>query len=411
MRPNNRRSTSWPWCQAVTMRDPAVGHRACTPLELLFDLCFVVSVAVLVVQLHHELVDGVAVHAAMTYVLLFLPICWAWMLFSWFATSYDNDDVIYRVLTLGQMTGVLALTATIPRAFEGDLAPFAVGYVLMRVPLIAKWIRSARSGAGERRYAIRYATGLTACQGAWLVILLVPSVVQPVVLVAVMALELLVPSWAMRAARRQVFHAQHLTERFGLFTIIVIGESILAATIALQGALDGPSVPSMIIIGVSTLVSAFCVWWLYFDVLDGRSIILDASRALRWGHGHLLAFCAIGAMGAAAEVAIQVQAESLAFGVGMRVAVIVPAVITVLALTGVHSVTQREARFHTAGRVLAAVTIAVVGMAVGEYGPAATTVTIAAVLLLLAVSETALQGLSMRRIAAAFVGPLLLLEL
>lgn len=408
---NNRRPLSWPWCQSVAMRDPAASNRACTPLELLFDLCFVVSVAVLVVQLHHELVDGVVVHAAMTYVLLFLPICWAWMLFSWFATSYDNDDVIYRLLTLGQMSGVLALTATIPRAFDGDLAPFAVGYVLMRVPLIVKWIRSARSGAGERGYAVRYATGLTACQGGWLLILLVPSASQPMVLVSVLAVELLVPPWAMRAARRQVFHAQHLTERFGLFTIIVIGESVLAATIALQGAFDGPGLGSMVTIGASTLVSAFCVWWLYFDVLDGRSITLDASRALRWGHGHLLAFCAIGAMGAAAEVAIQVQAESLPFGIPLRVAVVVPAVVTVLALTGVHAVTKRDARFHTAGRVLAAVTIAVVGTAVGEYGPAATTVSIAAVLLLLAVGETASQGLSMRRIAATIVGPLPLLEL
>lgn len=393
------------------MRDPAASHRPCTPLELLFDLCLVVSVATLVVQLHHEMVDGSALHGAMTYVLLFLPICWAWMLFSWFATSFDNDDVIYRVLTLGQMAGVLALTITIPPAFDGNLAPFAVGYVLMRVPLILKWCRPARGRTDGHGYAGRYVLGLTVCQSAWLLILLVPVAFQPLVLVAVMVLELLVPSWAIRAAVRQVFHAQHITERFGLFTIIVIGESILAATIALEDALGSPGTDSMVVIGMATLLSAFCVWWLYFDVLDGRPVTLDATRALRWGHGHLLAFCAIGAMGAAADVAIQVQAESLAFGIPLRVAVVAPAVITVLALTGVHSVTERDARFHTAGRVLAAVAIAVVGLAMGQFGPAATTVSIAAVLLLLAVSETATQGLSMRRIAAVVVGPRPLLEL
>lgn len=388
---------SWPWCQIVAIRDPTARSRQCTPLELLFDLCFVVSVAALVVELHHHLVDGHPEQGVLTYVLLFLPICWAWMLFSWFAAAYDNDDVIYRVLTMGQMAGVLGLTITIPAAFEGDFVPFAVGYVVMRVPLVLKWIRTARSRTDEHRYAVRYSVGLVVCQVLWLGVLLVAHDAQPLFLLAVMAVELLVPPWAIAAAGRQVFHAQHISERFGLFTMIVIGESILATTIALEAALELHRSSSMVLIGAATLLSAFCVWWLYFDVLDGRAIVLDRARALPWGHGHMLAFCSISAMGAAADVAIEVESNAMVFDVGLRLAVVAPAAVTVLALTWIHSVTAHRARFHTASRVLAAATILLAGLMAGELGPVAATVTAAGVLLILAVTETTIQGVAVRR--------------
>jgi len=397
MYPNTRLIRSWPWCQAVAVRNPAADHRQCTPLELLFDLCFVVSVAALVVELHHEVVNGHSERGALTYGLLFLAICWAWMLFSWFATAFDNDDVIYRLLTLGQMAGVLALTATIPTAFDGDLVPFAVCYILMRVPLILKWIRSARRHVDEHRYAARYAIGLSACQLAWLVLLVLPGGARPLFCLVLMGTELVVPPWAMAAAGRQVFHAGHITERFGLFTMIVIGESIFAATTALKESLELYATVPMVVIGIATLLSAFCVWWLYFDVLDGRAVMLDRSRAFWWGHGHLLAFCAIGAMGAGAEIAVQVQSEVLAFDLPMRTAVAAPAALSVLALAWIHSVTARSAPFNTVTRVLAALAIVIIGVMAGAHGPMAATVAVAAILLLQAVTETAVRGLHVRR--------------
>ncbi len=395
------RPRTWPWCQIVVIRDPAANHRPCTPLELLFDLCFIVAASALVVELHHELVEGHAVRGALLYVLLFLPICWAWMLFSWFAAAYDNDDVIFRVLALGQMAGILALTTTIPAAFDGNLTSFAAGYALMRVPLVIKWIRAARSRTAEHRYAVRSAVGLSVCQLLWLSVVLVPPTAQAVLILAVLGCEFAVPPWATAAARRQVFHARHITERFGLFTMIMIGESIFATTIALEHALDLDVTWSMLVIGTATLLSAFCVWWLYFDVLDGRPLTLDRSRTLRWGHGHLFAFCAIGAMGAAADLAIQVQAESLVFDLPMRLAVSLPAAASVLALAWIRALSEHDSRFHTASRVIGASTIVIVGYAAGAHGPVAATTAVAAVMLLLAATETVTQGLHVRRRTAA----------
>jgi low temperature requirement protein LtrA len=150
-------------------------------------------------------------------------------------------------------------------------------------------------------------------------------------------------------------------------------------------------------IGASTLLSAFCVWWLYFDVLDGRPVTVDGAHPFRWGHGHLLAFCAIGAMGAAAEVAVQAQTEGLAFALPLRLAVVLPAALTVLALAWIRSVTARTTTAGTATRVLAATAILVGGLWAGASGPVAATVVVAAVLTLQAAFETIAQGLRIRR--------------
>ena len=78
----------------AVMRDHTVHERPSTPLELLFDLCFVVAVAFLAAELHHGLAGGHAISAVAAYALLFVPIWWAWMSYSWFATAFSHDDAI-----------------------------------------------------------------------------------------------------------------------------------------------------------------------------------------------------------------------------------------------------------------------------------------------------------------------------
>jgi low temperature requirement protein LtrA len=391
---------AWPWCRTVAVRDPHAPRRQCTSLELMFDLCFVVAVAALVVELHHAVVDGHVAAGVGSYVLLFLPICWAWMLFSWFATAFDNDDVVYRLLTLVQMAGVLTLTATVPAAYHGHIGPFALCYVLMRLPLLAKWARAAHRHMVEHRYAARFTAGLAAGQLGWLVLLAVPEPARPAGVLVLIGLELAVPPWATAAARRQVYHAQHISERFGLFTMIVIGESILAAATALSESLKRPAPTELMIIGAASLLAAFSVWWLYFDVLDGRATALHPRRAFWWGHGHLVSFGAIGAMGAAAEVAVSVQTEALTFDVPMRVMVAAPAGLVLVALAWIHALSETGGRIRSLSRAAAGAAAVAAGVAAGEGGPAATVLALMAVLALQAAAETAAQGVWLRRAAS-----------
>ncbi|HEY0619570.1 MAG TPA: low temperature requirement protein A, partial [Kribbella sp.] len=84
-------------------------HRVSSQLELLFDLTFVVAVAAVTAQLAHRVADGHALAGIAPFLQVFFAIWWAWMNFTWFASSYDTDDVAYRLLTMLQMAGVLVL--------------------------------------------------------------------------------------------------------------------------------------------------------------------------------------------------------------------------------------------------------------------------------------------------------------
>ena len=89
----------------MTSRDTDEEHRASTPLELLFDLCFVVAVSRAAALLHHAIAADDAGSAVVSYVLVFFAIWWAWMNFTWFSSAYDNDDVLYRVGVFVQIVG------------------------------------------------------------------------------------------------------------------------------------------------------------------------------------------------------------------------------------------------------------------------------------------------------------------
>jgi low temperature requirement protein LtrA len=104
----------------MTERDPTEAHRAATPLELLFDLCFVVAVALGAAALHHELAQGRVTHGVVSYLLVFFAIWWPWVNFTWFASAYDTDDVLYRLVTFVQIAGLLVVAAGVPQAFELD---------------------------------------------------------------------------------------------------------------------------------------------------------------------------------------------------------------------------------------------------------------------------------------------------
>src|SRR4051812_48918385 len=130
----------------MTARDTDEPHRVSSPLELLFDLTFVVAIAALTAQLGHGIAAGHALDELAPFLQVFFAIWWAWMNFTWFASSYDTDDVPYRLLTFMQIGGVLVLAAGVPSAAtSGDFAAITVGYVIMRVAMVAQWLRAGRA--------------------------------------------------------------------------------------------------------------------------------------------------------------------------------------------------------------------------------------------------------------------------
>src|SRR6201985_507368 len=102
----------------MTGRDPHETGRAATPLELLFDLTFVIAFGAAASELAHFLAAGYVGDGILGFAFAIVAVSWAWINFSWFASAYDTDDWIYRLTTMVQMVGVLILALGIPPVFS-----------------------------------------------------------------------------------------------------------------------------------------------------------------------------------------------------------------------------------------------------------------------------------------------------
>lgn len=328
----------------MTARDTQEEHRASTQLELFFDLTFVVAVASVTAQLALGLAEGHARSVMTPYLQVFFAIWWAWMNFTWFASAYDTDDVPYRLMTMLQMGGVLLLAAGVPAAVDGDYRAATFGYLLMRIGLVAQWLRAAREHPDSRPTAQRYAMGISLVQVGWLLRLwaadqgLIPAGWQVPLFVALVACELAVPVWAERPGRT-AWHADHIAERYGLFTIIVLGEGVLAASTGVQAALGARGVSgSLIAIAVAGLVLLFALWWLYFLEPSGEALGRHRDLSYVWGYAHYGIFAALAALGAGLEVAVEQTGHHLSISattVGYAVAV--PVAVFLVLYWAVHA--------------------------------------------------------------------------
>ncbi|MER5384504.1 low temperature requirement protein A [Streptomyces sp. NPDC002688] len=323
----------------MTARGRDEAHRVASPLELLFDLCFVVAIAQAGAQLVHAVAEGHAGEGILDYAMIFFAIWWAWMNFSWFASAYDNDDVLYRVVTLVQIAGVLVLAAGVSQAFAShDFLVVWLGYAIMRFAMIAQWLRVARSTEGaERTMALRYAGGVLLCQVGWLGLLVAPEPGRPWVFLVVAIAELCVPLFAEKAFTTS-WHPHHISERYGLFTIIVLGETIAAATVAVKSAVDEhDALGELLPIAAGGLLIVFSAWWIYF-VVPIHGHLRSSAQAFLWGYGHYLIFASAAAIGAGLEVAVeQTVGKAHISTLSASAAVTLPTALYFLAVWALHS--------------------------------------------------------------------------
>ncbi|MCX4685661.1 low temperature requirement protein A [Kitasatospora purpeofusca] len=281
-------------------------HRVATPLELFFDLCFVVAVGQAGRELAHDLAEGHWGDGLTGYFFAFFAIWWAWMNFTWFASAYDCDDVPYRVTTLVQIAGVLILAAGVPRLFaDQDIVLSVVGYVVMRLAMVTQWLRAAVAEEGPARgVALRYAAGITLCQIGWAVVLVLPHDVRSVVIPIGILAELSVPVVA-ELRMQTTWHPHHIAERYGLFTLIVLGETVAAATVAVQSAVDEhEGLGRLLPVAAGGLLICFSAWWIYF-ARPVHDHLRSNRQAFLWGYGHYLVFGAAAAIGSGLEVAVE----------------------------------------------------------------------------------------------------------
>lgn len=364
------------WHRVMRARDPNDEHRAATPLELFFDLCFVVAVAQAAVQLHHALAEGHLGTALAGYLAVFFAIWWAWMNFTWFASAYDTDDVAYRLMTMLQMGGALVLAAGVPAAFEHyDFTIVTIGYVIMRVAMIGQWLRAAAEHPASRAASLRYAAGIGVVQALWIVRLWTPEGWTWITFLLLVFAELAVPAWAEARGRATSWHPEHIAERYGLFTIIVLGEVVLATLLAVQSGLSEHGISAqLILVAVGALVLVFALWWIYFSGAAPR--LANLRVALIWGYGHYVVFAAVAAVGAGIGVVVDsevhqahVSSQAAALAVAVPVAVFLVVLAPLHRLTGAGTVARNWLVVVGAVAVLAVtLTVPIVGLGGATLG-------------------------------------------
>ena len=291
----------------MSRRDTEETHRAATPLELLFDLCFVVAVSQTGDQLNDALRAGHYQSGIVGFFMVFFAIWWAWVNFTWFASAYDVDDLAYRLLTFVQIVGVLILAPGVSTAFDhANFAVITIGYVVMRVAMVAQWLRAAAGDPAGRPVALRYAAGISICQVGWVARLFLPHEAgwspstcspfwrcwsRPGPRGRRRLRDTVAPGAHQRALRplhphraRRVHRGDH-------------GRHARGRCRARRSS--GPS--RRVAAGAVLLV--FSVWWWYFEHPSEEGLRMSRGTSFFWGYGHYFVFSSIAALGTGLELA------------------------------------------------------------------------------------------------------------
>ena len=282
----------------MTGRDPNEPHRTATPLELLFDLAFVAAFGQAADQLAHLVAEGHLGSGIGGFAFAMFAICWAWINFTWFASAYDTDDWFFRITTMVQMVGVVVLALGMPPVFhsidEGhtlDNRVMVAGYVIMRVAMVAQWLRAAKQDPSRRRIALSYAGFIVVAQVGWVVLAVLHLDLGPTFAVAAVLylIEVGGPVMAERMGATGVrqhtpWHAHHIAERYGLLTIIALGEGVFGTIASVSAVVEGQGwTLDAAIVAVAGVGLTFGLWWGYFTLPSGLILHHFRSRVLGLG--------------------------------------------------------------------------------------------------------------------------------
>jgi len=279
--------------------DPSQSRRA-SWLELFFDLIFVAAVA----QVGVPLGEDYSVHGLVRYALMFLLIWWAWLGHTMYSTRFDVDDVVQRLLTLLQIFAAAAMAANAKSAFDSrDSAGFGAAYAVLRTVLVVQYLR-ARRVKETRRLTTLYAVGFGLAAFLWGVAAVIPAPMRFWFWAAALLIDLGTPWLAVRHTHKYPPDAEHLPERFGLFTIILLGESVAAVMHGMESQ-DTWS-PSAAISAFTGLGLAFGYWWWYFDGARGavKRHVTSNRKTLMfqvWSYAHLPLYLCVAVVGVGVE--------------------------------------------------------------------------------------------------------------
>ncbi|MCS3778721.1 low temperature requirement protein A [Tsukamurella ocularis] len=360
-------------------RDPHEEGRTATTLELFFDLTFVVVFSLAGVQLADAIAEAHYFTAFLGFGLCAFAAVWAWINFTWMASAFDTDDWLFRAVTMLQMIGVCIMALGVEPFFTSVTAGvqpnntvLVIGYVVMRVALLAQWTRVAFSSPRYRSAAVTYIIAITVAQIGWVFSAFAPLTLTQFIVFGLIlfAVELGGPVVA-ELRQRTPWNPHHIAERYGLLTIITLGEGVVGTVVALQALLkaQGWSL-DIAVLGVSAMVLNLSIWWIYFSIPVGHALVRTPNKCFAWGYGHIVIFMAIAAFGAGLHVeALGISHEAHVSNVVVASAFILPLAVAVL---GIEIMDAYLCGFDGHRAVTVGITLALLGAGVAAVVAGAT---------------------------------------
>ncbi|MCO5334799.1 MAG: low temperature requirement protein A [Pyrinomonadaceae bacterium] len=339
-------------------RDINEVNRATTPLELLFDLTFVIAFGVAASQFAHAVAEGHITTALVGFGFSAFAICWAWINFSWFASAYDTDDRLFRVTTMVQMIGVLILALGIPDIFASmdkgehiDNRIVVLGYVIMRVAMVFQWLRAARQDTARRRACLAYVKAISFAQIGWVVMIFLDFSlgVTLALSAALIAIEMLGPFLAESKDGGTPWHAHHIAERYSCMAIIALGEGIVGTVAALSAVIDAQGwTLDVALVGFAGTSLTFGLWWVFFMLPSAQVLHARRYKSFVWGYGLMITISSIVATGAGLHVAAYLIEGKAKIGpVAVLLSVVIPVVVFLASIYALYAyLAEGFDRFH-----------------------------------------------------------------
>lgn len=286
-------------------------HRAVTWLELFFDLVFVVLIS----RLAHDLGDHIDGRALATFIVQFAAAFWAWNAFTYHAERFESEGLETRAFAFVSVVCVAAMAIWAHHGLADNATGFAVAYLATRMVNMVQWARAAVHVRAFRPIAYPFFAGFAASAALILTGLGTSDDARIWLWAAAVLVEVLTPSMTIpRQAKLPLLSTSKFPERFGLFTIIVLGEAIVGVINGLSDVHDEAGFTgAATATGVLGLGIVFGLWWVYFDFIARRPPRQSFTAALSWVYLHLVTVTTVtmSSVGTAAVI-VDAQAGDLA---------------------------------------------------------------------------------------------------
>ena len=284
------------WWQVPSLRsdEDRNEERKVTWLDLFFDLVFVVAISALA----HELALTISLPGVTTFALLFVAVWWIWIGATFYNERFETDGLDNRLLFFVLMLPTAGLALYASEGLGARYPEFVISYAVARAVTTFAWARAGYHVPRFRPVAIRLVSGFVLSIGIVLASIALEGTWRLVMFVAALLVDVGTPILTTRHNEAlPSFSSRKLPERFGLFTIIVLGESIVGTVAGIAREAD-PALASAIA-GALGIALGFCLWWVYFDFIARRPPRDSSAWTFAWAYLHLPLMMAIAAVGAA----------------------------------------------------------------------------------------------------------------